>query len=63
MPAACMRRSILGWVVRKRRYNFHHVLNHLNLFGDGHLAQAEGVATTLLGELPRMAPIGRWVDG
>jgi fructosamine-3-kinase len=37
--------------VRKRLYNFHHVLNHLNLFGDGYLAQAEGIAAYLLGEL------------
>jgi protein-ribulosamine 3-kinase len=37
--------------VRKRLYNFHHVLNHLNLFGDGYLAQAEGIAASLLGEL------------
>jgi fructosamine-3-kinase len=32
-------------------YNLYHVLNHLNLFGGGYLAQAEDMIARLLAEL------------
>lgn len=40
-----------GYTSRKRLYNLYHVLNHLNLFGGGYLAQAEGMIDQLLSEL------------
>lgn len=39
-----------GYTVRKDLYNLYHVLNHLNLFGRGYLAQAERMIERLLGE-------------
>ena len=40
-----------GYAVRKTLYNLYHVLNHLNLFGGGYHAQAQGMIDSLLGEL------------
>ncbi len=40
-----------GYPVRKTLYNLYHVLNHLNLFGGGYLAQAEGMIGRLLAEI------------
>ena len=40
-----------GYPVRRKLYNLYHVLNHLNLFGEGYLGQAEGLIGQLLGEL------------
>ena len=37
--------------VRKHLYNLYHVLNHLNLFGGGYRAQAEGLMDRLLSEI------------
>jgi fructosamine-3-kinase len=37
-----------GYRVRKDLYNLYHVLNHLNLFGGGYLAQAHGMINGLL---------------
>lgn len=39
-----------GYRVRKTLYNLYHILNHLNLFGGGYLAQAEGMIERLLAE-------------
>lgn len=39
-----------GYRVRRDLYNLYHVLNHLNLFGGGYRAQAEGLMTRLLAE-------------
>jgi fructosamine-3-kinase len=39
-----------GYAVRKDLYNLYHVLNHLNLFGGGYLAQAERLIARLLAE-------------
>ena len=36
---------------RRTLYNLYHVLNHLNLFGSGYLAQAEAMIERLLAEL------------
>ena len=36
---------------RRTLYNLYHVLNHLNLFGGGYLAQAEDMIARLLSEL------------
>jgi fructosamine-3-kinase len=36
---------------RRELYNLYHVLNHLNLFGGGYLAQAEGMIARLLAAL------------
>ena len=38
-----------GYRIRKGLYNLYHVLNHLNLFGGGYLAQAERMLASLLG--------------
>jgi protein-ribulosamine 3-kinase len=38
-----------GYRVRRVLYNLYHVLNHLNLFGEGYRAQAEGTMERLLG--------------
>ena len=40
-----------GFETRRDLYNMYHVLNHLNLFGGGYLAQAEQIADKLLAEL------------
>ncbi len=40
-----------GFAVRKTLYNLYHVLNHLNLFGGGYLAQAEAMIARLLAEV------------
>jgi fructosamine-3-kinase len=40
-----------GYRLRKSLYNLYHVLNHLNLFGGGYLAQAEQLLGGLLREL------------
>lgn len=40
-----------GYVQRRMLYNLYHVLNHLNLFGGGYLAQAERLIAQLLAEL------------
>jgi fructosamine-3-kinase len=41
----------VGWRHRLPAYQLYHVLNHLNLFGGGYLAQALG----LIDELERLA--------
>jgi fructosamine-3-kinase len=40
-----------GYSVRKHLYNLYHVLNHLNLFGGGYRAQAEGLMKKLSSEI------------
>lgn len=40
-----------GYSTRKHLYNLYHILNHLNLFGSGYLAQAERMLQKLLAEL------------
>ncbi len=40
-----------GYPVRKQLYNLYHILNHLNLFGEGYLGQAEAMTDRLLAEL------------
>ena len=40
-----------GYHSRKQLYNLYHILNHLNLFGGGYLAQAQSMIDHLLGEL------------
>jgi fructosamine-3-kinase len=40
-----------GASVRQTLYNLYHVLNHLNLFGGGYLAQAESMVDELLAQL------------
>lgn len=40
-----------GYAQRKTLYNLYHVLNHLNLFGGGYLAQAEHMIGQLLAEV------------
>ena len=40
-----------GYAVRKHLYNLYHMLNHLNLFGGGYLAQAERMIERLLAEV------------
>jgi protein-ribulosamine 3-kinase len=40
-----------GYRVRKDLYNLYHVLNHLNLFGGGYLAQAEEMMARLLAQV------------
>jgi protein-ribulosamine 3-kinase len=39
-----------GYETRKQLYNCYHILNHLNLFGGGYLAQAENIINKLLSE-------------
>ncbi|MEK8090462.1 fructosamine kinase family protein [Thermithiobacillus plumbiphilus] len=39
-----------GYALRKTLYNLYHVLNHLNLFGGGYLAQARRMIDSLLAE-------------
>jgi protein-ribulosamine 3-kinase len=40
-----------GYQTRKHLYNLYHLLNHLNLFGQGYLAQCEAMIDRLLAEL------------
>ncbi len=40
-----------GYRLRKSLYNLYHVLNHLNLFGGGYMAQAEQLIGSLLREV------------
>ncbi len=40
-----------GYGVRRILYNLYHILNHLNLFGGGYLAQAQSMIERLLAEL------------
>jgi fructosamine-3-kinase len=40
-----------GYAVRKTLYNLYHILNHLNLFGQGYLHQAETMISNLLADL------------
>lgn len=40
-----------GYAQRKTLYNLYHILNHLNLFGSGYLAQAERMIDYLLSEI------------
>ncbi len=40
-----------GAAQRSRLYNLYHVLNHLNLFGEGYLAQAQSMIDRLLRDL------------
>jgi protein-ribulosamine 3-kinase len=40
-----------GYSIRKRLYNLYHILNHLNLFGRGYLAQAVNMVDDLLSEV------------
>lgn len=40
-----------GYPTRKTLYNLYHILNHLNLFGGGYLAEAQGMIERLLAEL------------
>jgi len=40
-----------GYPVRRDLYQLYHVLNHLNLFGEGYLAQAQGLIDRLIAEL------------
>lgn len=40
-----------GYQRRKTLYNLYHILNHLNLFGEGYLYQAEGMMDRLLAEI------------
>ncbi len=40
-----------GYGVRKTLYNLYHILNHLNIFGDGYRSQAYRMMDTLLAEL------------
>src|SRR5262249_51405680 len=39
-----------GYEIRRELYNLYHVLNHLNLFGGGYLAQAERMIAVLLSQ-------------
>ncbi len=39
-----------GYSMRKALYNLYHILNHLNMFGEGYLGQAEGMIEKLLSE-------------
>lgn len=41
----------VGYRTRKTLYNLYHILNHLNLFGDGYRTQAERMMDTLLTEV------------
>ncbi len=40
-----------GYTSRKTLYNLYHILNHLNLFGGGYLAQSESMIAQLLSEI------------
>jgi fructosamine-3-kinase len=40
-----------GYVDRKILYNLYHILNHLNMFGESYLYQAENMISMLLKRL------------
>ena len=40
-----------GYATRKHLYNLYHLLNHLNLFGDGYLSQCESTIDRLLAQV------------
>jgi len=40
-----------GWEERHQLYTLYHILNHLNLFGDGYYSQAEGIMKGLVSRL------------
>ncbi len=40
-----------GYKTRKQLYNLYHILNHLNLFGEGYLRQAQDMIDYLLSEI------------
>jgi fructosamine-3-kinase len=40
-----------NYTIRKTLYNLYHILNHLNLFGEGYLHQAENMIDSLLAEI------------
>ena len=40
-----------GYGARKTLYNLYHILNHLNMFGDGYRPQAQRMMDSLLAEL------------
>jgi len=40
-----------GYGTRKTLYNLYHILNHLNLFGNGYLRQAESMMALILSEI------------
>ena len=40
-----------GYEVRKTLYNLYHILNHLNIFGDGYRSQAQRMMDSLVSEL------------
>ena len=40
-----------GYQTRKTLYNLYHILNHLNLFGNGYLSQSESMINALLAEI------------
>jgi fructosamine-3-kinase len=40
-----------GYATRKTLYNLYHILNHLNLFGQGYLGQVRHMLDQLLGEI------------
>ena len=40
-----------GYSIRKKLYNLYHILNHLNLFGESYLHQAQGLIGSLLSEI------------
>ena len=40
-----------GYAVRRKLYNVYHILNHLNMFGGGYHAQAQGMIDSLLVDL------------
>jgi protein-ribulosamine 3-kinase len=40
-----------GYAIRRQLYNLYHILNHLNLFGGGYLAQARNLIDRLLAEI------------
>ncbi len=41
----------VGWQVRTSVYNLYHILNHLNIFGDGYLTQARYLMDSILNEV------------
>ena len=41
----------IGYKYRKSLYNLYHIINHINLFGSGYLAQAENVIARLIAEV------------
>jgi fructosamine-3-kinase len=43
-----VRQIAAGYPVRRVLYNLYHVLNHLNLFGEGYRGQAERIMEQLV---------------